>query len=148
MSKWILFPLPQRWPKDSDGEKVCLSESPPCHWLSLSISLPKRSIFLPFVMSERCLNDVGKNYCCLSALNGLTDPCHIPGGQEFTLTSALPLDIPVWQESPPPHFSSTYFYIVTILCGNELYFVMCCHHCPLYGHDFNSDFAPQNVRLS
>ncbi len=41
------------WSKDSDGEKDGWSEFHPCHWLSLSESHPKRSIFLPFLGSER-----------------------------------------------------------------------------------------------
>ncbi len=45
-------PPPLANPRNSDGEKVCLSESPLCHYLSLSDSRPKKSIFLPFVMSE------------------------------------------------------------------------------------------------
>ncbi len=59
-------PLPPTgWPKHSDGEKVCWSESLPCHWLSLSEPPHKRYIFL-----ERIAYPL---YCQI-------DPCHMPGG--------------------------------------------------------------------
>ncbi len=45
-------PSRQADPRNYDGDKVCLSESPPCHQLSLLESSPKRSIFLTFVKSE------------------------------------------------------------------------------------------------
>ncbi len=42
-------------PKDSDGENVCWSESPLCHWLSLLESPHKRSYFYYF--SDRMMSE-------------------------------------------------------------------------------------------
>ncbi len=71
--------------QQADEEKVYWSESHPCHWLSLLESPPKRSIFLSFVVSERCQNDIGKNCCCQSHLYGQMNPCHMPGGSQDSL---------------------------------------------------------------
>ncbi len=49
---------PPGWPNDSDWEKVCCSESPPYHYLSLSKSPPKRSTFVSFVVSEWCWKEL------------------------------------------------------------------------------------------
>ncbi len=76
---------PPQLPQGILMEKRFLSESPYCYYLPLSESHPKISIFLPFVMSKKCQNDIGKNCCCQSPLYGQTEFYHILRGG-FTLT--------------------------------------------------------------
>ncbi len=97
LSKWVLGVgcALQVDPRNSDRETVYLSESSPCHELSWSESPPKRSIFLPFIMSEWCQTDIRKKCSCQSPLYGQMYPYHNPVGSlggtppAFNLTGAL-----------------------------------------------------------
>ncbi len=48
LSMWILILPPPCWPKEFWQRKVCMSEFPACHKLSLSESPSNRSVFLMF----------------------------------------------------------------------------------------------------
>ncbi len=81
VSMWILHSPPD-WHKEF-WETKGLSVRIPTLSLAFSVwvSHLKKSIFLPFVMSEWCLNDhdVGKKCFCQSPLYGQAYPCRMPG---------------------------------------------------------------------